>query len=63
MSYCVHCGVKLSDAEKVCPLCGTEVIDVHRPLSCEVNPLFPAFKDTSAIINKKFLVMVITFLR
>lgn len=46
----------MSDAEKVCPLCGTEVIDVHRPLSCEVNPLFPAIKDTSTI-NKKFLVI------
>lgn len=57
MSYCVHCGVKLSDAEKVCPLCGTEVIDVHRPLSCEVNPLFPDYKDTFTIINKKFMVM------
>lgn len=29
MSYCVHCGVKLSDSENRCPLCGTPVIDPH----------------------------------
>ena len=22
--YCAHCGVKLADTEKRCPLCGTE---------------------------------------
>ncbi|MBN2878648.1 MAG: hypothetical protein JXN65_03365 [Clostridia bacterium] len=27
MSYCVQCGVKLSDYHKKCPLCGTEVIN------------------------------------
>ena len=25
MSYCVNCGVELSQNEKKCPLCGTEV--------------------------------------
>lgn len=27
MPYCVHCGVKLNQAEKRCPLCGTPVFD------------------------------------
>jgi len=27
MAYCVHCGVKLGYAERVCPLCGTIVYD------------------------------------
>ncbi len=27
MSYCVNCGVKLAESEKVCPLCGTEVLN------------------------------------
>ncbi len=31
MSYCVNCGVKLSDSEKKCPLCGTEVINPNKP--------------------------------
>ena len=31
MSYCVHCGVKLGESEKVCPLCFTPVIDPAQP--------------------------------
>ena len=27
MAYCVHCGVKLGESEKKCPLCGTGVYD------------------------------------
>lgn len=27
MAYCVHCGVKLGEGEKRCPLCGTAVLD------------------------------------
>ena len=27
MSYCVNCGVKLKQSEKVCPLCNTKVIN------------------------------------
>lgn len=38
--YCANCGVKLSDTEKRCPLCGTKAYhpDIERP---EVHPLFP----------------------
>ena len=31
MSYCVHCGVKLGEGEKQCPLCFTPVIDPSAP--------------------------------
>ncbi|MDR0898074.1 MAG: DUF6320 domain-containing protein [Oscillospiraceae bacterium] len=31
MSYCVHCGVKLGEAEARCPLCATPVIDPSAP--------------------------------
>ncbi len=60
MSYCVHCGVKLADYEKRCPLCETEVIDPNRTkVSTEVN-----FQDRMDIngkkINKKFLVLLIS---
>ena len=27
MSYCVHCGVKLGEGERRCPLCGTAALD------------------------------------
>lgn len=41
--YCVNCGVKLSDTEKRCPLCGTTVYhpDIVRP---EAEPLYPKNK-------------------
>ena len=32
MSYCVQCGVKLSDYHKKCPLCNTEVLNPNKPL-------------------------------
>lgn len=31
MAYCVHCGVKLGDSEKRCPLCQTPVYDPAEP--------------------------------
>ena len=31
MAYCVHCGVKLGDSEKRCPLCQTPVFDPAQP--------------------------------
>ncbi|MBQ7307402.1 MAG: hypothetical protein IJW82_02635 [Clostridia bacterium] len=38
--YCIKCGVKLSDTEKVCPLCNTVVY--HPTLQQEnVKPLYP----------------------
>ena len=38
--YCVKCGVKLADTEKICPLCKTKV---YHPdiLQGEGNPLYP----------------------
>ena len=38
--YCITCGVKLSDTEKQCPLCGTIPFhpDIVRP---DALPLFP----------------------
>lgn len=38
--YCANCGVKLSDTENRCPLCGTEAYhpEIERP---EVAPLYP----------------------
>ena len=41
--YCVKCGVKLADSEKLCPLCGTTVYhpDIVRE---EGNSIFPHSK-------------------
>jgi len=37
--YCIQCGVRLADTEKVCPLCRTQV-PVVNPVQAE--PLYPA---------------------
>ena len=41
--YCVNCGVKLADSEKLCPLCGTTV---YHPeiVRVEGNSIFPKSK-------------------
>ncbi len=41
MAYCVHCGVKIHDAEKKCPLCGTAVFDPAEPDRAAEKP-YPA---------------------
>jgi hypothetical protein len=38
MPYCVHCGVKLADAEPRCPLCATPVIDPSAPKDAAAPP-------------------------
>lgn len=41
--YCIQCGVKLSDTEKTCPLCGTVVY--HPQLErAKAEPLYPRDK-------------------
>ncbi len=51
--YCINCGVKLSDTEKICPLCHTRVFHPDMQQSPE-KPLYPdrtpkERKDTKAI--------------
>lgn len=68
--YCAHCGVKLADTEKRCPLCGTEAYhpEIKRP---EVDPLYPqdfVFKKelskptTHIIILTLFLISILVAL-
>lgn len=58
MSYCVHCGVKIADYEKSCPLCGTPVIDPNRIVQGE--PLFIDRMDlTEHRINRTFIATLV----
>ena len=56
--YCVKCGVKLEDTEKLCPLCGTRVYhpDVKRG---EASPLYPARKYP-VMLHPKIVQIVVT---
>lgn len=38
--YCIHCGVKLADTEKICPLCGTVPYHPEHPRA-DAIPLYP----------------------
>ncbi|MBE6982671.1 MAG: hypothetical protein E7435_00060 [Ruminococcaceae bacterium] len=69
--YCVNCGVKLADTEKVCPLCG--VIAYHPDIpQGRGEPLYPPYKyperrvspkGTKIIISTLFLIpLLITLL-
>ena len=61
--YCIHCGVKLADTEKKCPLCGTVVY--HPELQQkDVRPLFPREKMPKSKSGSKALngAVIILFL-
>ena len=41
MSYCVNCGVELGAAERVCPLCGVEVLNPKERFDPAAEKPFP----------------------
>jgi len=42
MSYCVECGVKLADSEKICPLCSTVVINPNNTEESSAERPYPS---------------------
>lgn len=61
MSYCINCGVKLKQSEKVCPLCNTKVINPNN-LKDEYTPAYSQIIEKNKGINKKFLCELITII-
>ncbi len=59
MAYCVHCGVKLEDSEKCCPLCHTVSIDPHVSSPQTSSPTYPTHTKEQLLIRSKryFLVL------
>lgn len=56
--YCVKCGVKLSEGQRICPLCETKV---YHPDFLKIdNPTFPRKEFASEAINRTGLLFVIT---
>lgn len=59
--YCVKCGVRLADTEKVCPLCGTRVY--HPDLQqAETTPLYPNYKPEKKKAKRWSIMLVLTIL-
>ena len=54
MSYCVKCGVKLKNSERVCPLCNTKVINPNIKEN-KYEDLYPNKVEEFNSINFKFL--------
>ena len=61
MSYCVNCGVKLKESEKVCPLCNTKVINSNN-LKTEFIPAYSQNIEKTKKVNKKYLCFLITII-
>lgn len=59
--YCVNCGVKLADTEKVCPLCGVTVFhpEISRP---EGEPLYPRERYPAAPVNSRIAAIILSAL-
>ncbi len=56
MAYCVHCGVKLGDGEKRCPLCQTPVYDPAEPQRPAAPRAYPVRMPEQEIRkSKRFL--------
>ena len=59
MSYCVHCGVKLDDGEKRCPLCMTPVVDPAEPARRNAPHAYPVRTPEQELKrNKQFLLVL-----
>lgn len=59
--YCVNCGVRLADTEKVCPLCGVAVYHPDVPRKAG-EPLYPSQRQPEPQVNSKIALVVITTL-
>lgn len=59
MAYCVHCGVKLGNGEKKCPLCRTVSIDPHEESKAASPPLYPTHTPEQLLTRSKryFLIL------
>lgn len=57
--YCINCGVKLADSQKVCPLCGTVVFhpELTQP---QGEPLYPAGRYPGSTVNRYGILAIIT---
>ena len=59
--YCINCGVKLADTEKICPLCGVTVFhpEISRP---EGEPLYPRGRYPAAQVNSRIAAIILSTL-
>ena len=57
--YCIKCGVKLSDTEDKCPLCGT--VPYHPDISrIQIDPLYPKNQQPVTHVSKVGALIIIS---
>ena len=59
MAYCVHCGVKLGEGEKRCPLCLTPVFDPAEPRRFNAPRTYPVRTPEQELKQNKHFLMII----
>ncbi len=63
MAYCVHCGVKMGQAEPHCPLCGTEAVDPAAAKADEGERSYPVRAPEQTLkINRAYSISVLSVL-
>ncbi len=63
MAYCVHCGVKLGDAETHCPLCGTPVLDPSEPDRKIAEKSFPVHTpEQKMTMSRRYLLILLSLI-
>ena len=60
MSYCVHCGVKLGEGEKRCPLCLTPVFDPAEPRQPAAPRTYPVRTPEQELKKNKHFLLIIS---
>ena len=63
MAYCVHCGVKLHEGERRCPLCGTVSIDPNEQAASDAQRTYPVRTPEQELRRgRRFFLMLETML-
>ena len=62
MAYCVHCGVKLADSEKRCPLCQTPVYDPAEPQRPAAPKPYPVRTPEQELKRSKRFLLILAAL-
>ncbi|MBR3295805.1 MAG: hypothetical protein IKI62_06135 [Clostridia bacterium] len=59
MAYCVHCGIKIADGEKKCPICNIEINDPLEMEKKDVERLYPDYIpiNEDKVSKKSFLTL------
>ena len=63
MSYCVNCGVELTDSEKNCPLCHTPVINPNSENDKDMTRNYPPHKTiTTQKVSRRSIVELVSWI-